>query len=49
MKPNALLMYCLCRRGSSKGAPYIKISEVEIADDYPEPAAYDKAGAPLES
>ena len=33
-----------CRRGSTKGAAYIKISEAEIADDYPEPTQYDKVG-----
>lgn len=30
------------RRGGAKGVPYIKISEAEIADDYPEPAQYEK-------
>ena len=33
-----------CRRGSTKGAAYIKISEAEIADDYPEPTQYGKVG-----
>lgn len=32
----------LCRRPSGKGAAYIKISESEIANDYPEPAPYQK-------
>ena len=32
-----------CRRGGSKAAAYIKISEAEIADDYPEPTQYEKA------
>ena len=30
------------RRQSGKGAAYIKISETEIANDYPEPAQYQK-------
>ncbi|KAK9800313.1 hypothetical protein WJX73_000556, partial [Symbiochloris irregularis] len=30
------------RRGAGQGAPYIKISEEEIADDYPMPAQYSK-------
>lgn len=30
------------KRGGSKGTPYIKISEAEIADDYPEPTPYEK-------
>lgn len=38
---------CLvCRRGSSQGTPYIKISEEEIADDYPMPAQYKKVTGP---
>ena len=32
--------------GSAQAAPYIKISEEEIADDYPLPAQYKKASAP---
>ena len=32
----------LCRRPAGKGAAYIKISESEIANDYPEPAPYQK-------
>lgn len=32
-----------CRRGGAKAAAYIKISEAEIADDYPEPTQYEKA------
>ena len=32
-----------CRRGGTKAAAYIKISEAEIADDYPEPTQYEKA------
>ena len=31
------------RGGARAGTPYIKISEAEIADDYPEPAQYNKA------
>ena len=31
------------RRGGTKAAAYIKISEAEIADDYPEPTQYEKA------
>ena len=36
------------RRGSgnAQAAPYIKMSEEEIADDYPLPAQYKKASAP---
>ena len=30
------------RRQAGKGAAYIKISESEIANDYPEPAQYEK-------
>lgn len=35
-------MYTVCRRGGTKAAAYIKISEAEIADDYPEPKQYLK-------
>ena len=45
MSSLALLNIChrCCRKGgTAKGAAYIKISEAEIADDYPEPAQYDK-------
>lgn len=31
-----------CRRTGGKQQVYIKISEAEIADDYPEPKQYDK-------
>ncbi len=31
-----------CRRTGGKQQVYIKISEAEIADDYPEPTQYDK-------
>lgn len=32
----------ICRRGGAKQQIYIKISEAEIADDYPEPEQYEK-------
>lgn len=32
----------MCRRQAGKGGVYIKINESEIADDYPEPAQYEK-------
>ena len=32
----------LRRHQAGKGAAYIKISESEIANDYPEPAQYEK-------
>ena len=34
--------WCVYRRTGGKQQVYIKISETEIADDYPEPAQYDK-------
>lgn len=33
---------CCCRQGRGTKQAYIKISESEIADDYPEPLQYDK-------
>lgn len=36
------MLNCLFRRQAPKGAAYIKISESEIANDYPEPAQYVK-------
>lgn len=35
-------MWAGCRRTGGKQQVYIKISEAEIADDYPEPTQYDK-------
>lgn len=32
----------LSRQGLPRSAGYIKISEAEIADDYPEPTPYEK-------
>jgi len=41
----ASLKWVGCRRGGGKGAAYIKVSEAEIAADYPEPAQYDKVAS----